>query len=167
MQRNHNHSSEEESQELLFVHPWTNFTDGLWLFQYKWVFYSLLPYLEPGRNSNLGQETKKNRAKGHLKCVPKTIMGPEDCAAPHVSFFWKSVRAQVHLWNIHSLSLSDFSGTEDFCRIGSFVEAFCVQAQSFYHDLFFLCFILIWFTCSRILVSRRNIPMLSWNRIMS
>lgn len=40
---------------------------------------------------------QKNRAKGHLKCVPKTIMGPEDCAVPHVSFLWKSVRAQVRL----------------------------------------------------------------------
>lgn len=110
---------------------------------------------------------QRSRAKGHLKCVPKTIMGPEDCAAPHVSFFWKSVRAQVHLWNIHSLSLSDFSCTEDFCRIGSFVETFCVQAQSLYHDLFFLCSTLIWFTCSRILTSQRNIPVLSRNRIMS
>lgn len=59
---------------------------------------------------------QKNRAKGRLKCVPKTIMGPEDCAAPHVSFLRKSVRAQVRLWNIHSLSLSDFSCTEDLLQ---------------------------------------------------
>lgn len=64
---------------------------------------------------DLGQETK-NRAKGNLKCVPKTIMGREDCASPHVSFLLKSVRAQVHLWNIHSLSLSDFSCTEDLLQ---------------------------------------------------
>lgn len=49
----------EESQELLFVHPWTHFTDGLLLFQYKWVFYSLFPCLEPRTKSNLGQGTKK------------------------------------------------------------------------------------------------------------
>lgn len=61
--------------------------------------------------SDLGQEAR-NRAKGNLKCVPKTIMGPEDCASLHVSFLLKSVRAQVHLWNIHTLSLSDFSCTD-------------------------------------------------------
>lgn len=35
------------------------FTDVRSLFQYKWMFYSLLPYLEPGTKSSLGQETKK------------------------------------------------------------------------------------------------------------
>lgn len=49
----------EESQELVFVHPWMHFTDGLLLFQYKWVFYSLLPCLEPQTKSNLGHATKK------------------------------------------------------------------------------------------------------------
>lgn len=51
--------AQEESQELLFVHPWINFTDGLLLFQYKWLFYSLFLCLEPGTKSNLGHETKK------------------------------------------------------------------------------------------------------------
>lgn len=88
--------------------------------------------------SDIGQETR-NRAKGNLKCVPKTIMGPEDCASPHVSFLLKCVRAQVHLWNIHTLSLSDLAAQNIFCRIGSFAEISCIPGQSPYcKDLHFL-----------------------------
>lgn len=84
-------------------------------FSINGCFTAYFRTLNQEQNQTLAKR-QKSRAKGHLKCVPKTIMGSEDCAAPHISFFWKSVRAQVHLWNIHSLSLSDFSCTEDLLQ---------------------------------------------------